>query len=309
VTAQPRASWWTRFTRELWRDLRDLVRIQNLERPEMPLLTPAQTYFLRENLKLRLLGARLALLAHDEKSFKADLRAAQDWLTRYYDARDKSVASALATVRQLSDSQIRIETAGRFREPRCRAQLPPDARARPLAGRFECAGCSGYWGCSRWRPGAALALRFNTGLALLVWPPYRVELSLNLLLLLFVISFAAIYLLLRFIFVAIELPQRVREFRARRRREERAQVHARCAARVLRGRYGRARNQRQARSTPGRRRCWARCWRRMRRTSCAGTSSAMPISARREAGARRRGDAHRRQRRACCSTSAGFRTR
>ena len=100
---------WTRLTRELWRDLRDLVRIQNMERPEMPLLTPSQSYFLRENLKLRLLGARLALLAHDEKSFKDDLRAARDWLTRYYDVRDKSVANALASIRQLNDSQIRID--------------------------------------------------------------------------------------------------------------------------------------------------------------------------------------------------------
>ena len=108
-TAEADGSWWARFTRELWRDVRDLVRIQNLERPEMPLLTPAQTYFLRENLKLRLLGARLALLAHDERSFKDDLRAARDWLTRYYDARDKSVANALGTVRQLGDSQIRID--------------------------------------------------------------------------------------------------------------------------------------------------------------------------------------------------------
>ncbi len=108
-TAQADGNWWTRFTRELWRDLRDLVRIQNLERPEMPLLTPAQTYFLRENLKLRLLGARLALLAHDERSFKDDLGAARDWLTRYYDARDKSVANALSTVRQLGDSRIRID--------------------------------------------------------------------------------------------------------------------------------------------------------------------------------------------------------
>ncbi len=100
---------WARFTRELWRDLRDLVRIQNMERPEMPLLTPAQTYFLRENLKLRLLSARLALLAHDDKSFKADLSAAREWLTKYYDARDKNIASALATLRLLNDSQIRIE--------------------------------------------------------------------------------------------------------------------------------------------------------------------------------------------------------
>ncbi len=103
------SSVWARFTRELWRELRDLVRIQNMERAEVPLLTPAQTYYLRENLKLRLLSARLALLAHDENTYKADLGAARDWLTRYYDARDKIVGNALATVRQLHDSQIRIE--------------------------------------------------------------------------------------------------------------------------------------------------------------------------------------------------------
>lgn len=100
---------WMRFTRELWRDFRDLIRIQNMDNPDVVLLTPSQAYFLRENLKLRLLGARLALLAHDERSFKADLKAAREWLARYYDARDKTVANAVAAVRQLHDSQISIE--------------------------------------------------------------------------------------------------------------------------------------------------------------------------------------------------------
>ena len=100
---------WTRFTRELWSDFRDLVRIQNIDNPDVALLAPSQAYFLRENLKLRLLGARLALLAHDEKSFKADLKAAREWLARYYDTRDKTVANAVAAVRQLHDSQIGIE--------------------------------------------------------------------------------------------------------------------------------------------------------------------------------------------------------
>ncbi len=100
---------WTRFTSELWRDMRDLVRIEKMDRPDIALLTPGQTYFLRENLKLRLLGARLALLAHDEKSFKADLRAARDWVVRYYDGRNPAVTNAVAAVRQLQDSQISIE--------------------------------------------------------------------------------------------------------------------------------------------------------------------------------------------------------
>jgi len=99
---------WLRFTRELWRDLRDLVRIQNMDNPDVVLLAPPQAYFLRENLRLRLLGARLALLARDEKSFKSDLKAAREWLTRYYDTRDKTVAGAVAAVRQLDDSQISV---------------------------------------------------------------------------------------------------------------------------------------------------------------------------------------------------------
>ena len=100
---------WLRFTRELWRDMRELVRIEKMDRPDIPLLTPAQAYFLRENLKLRLLGARLALLAHDEKSFRADLKAAREWLVRYYDGRNAAVVNAVAAVRQLHDSQISIE--------------------------------------------------------------------------------------------------------------------------------------------------------------------------------------------------------
>ncbi len=50
---------WTRFWREAWSDLKQLVRVQQMDKPEMPLLTPSQAFFLRENLKLRLIGARL----------------------------------------------------------------------------------------------------------------------------------------------------------------------------------------------------------------------------------------------------------
>jgi HemY protein len=88
--------------------------------------------------------------------------------------------------------------------------------------------------------GVALALRFNTGYALLVWPPYRVELSLNLLLLLLVLAFAAIYLVLRFIFVATEVPQRVREFRGRQRRERARKSMLDALQAFFEGRYGRA---------------------------------------------------------------------
>ncbi len=101
---------WTRFWREAWIELKQLVRVQQMDRPEVPLLTPAQSYFLRENLKLRLIGARLALLARDAPSYKADLKAARDWLARYYDTGNNNVAHAQAVLKSLHDAEVSIET-------------------------------------------------------------------------------------------------------------------------------------------------------------------------------------------------------
>jgi uroporphyrin-III C-methyltransferase len=50
------------------------VQIRRVDGNEAMLLPPDQAYFLRENLRLRLLSARLALLAQDEAAFQADLR-------------------------------------------------------------------------------------------------------------------------------------------------------------------------------------------------------------------------------------------
>lgn len=86
----------------------------------------------------------------------------------------------------------------------------------------------------------ALALRFNAGYALLVWPPYRVEISLNLLLMLLGAAFVAGYLLLRFIFGAIGLPAKVRGYRLRRNRETARATLLAAASAFFAGRFGRA---------------------------------------------------------------------
>ena len=103
------ANTWQRFMSEAWSELKQLVRVQHMDRPEVPLLTPSQTFFLRENLKLRLLGARLALLSRDPVSYKSDLKAASEWIVRYYDTREKSVSATLGTLRNLHDADISIE--------------------------------------------------------------------------------------------------------------------------------------------------------------------------------------------------------
>lgn len=103
---------WLRFVRETWEEMKQLVRIQDMDKPDVALLSPSQAYFLRENLKLRLLSARHALLARDEASFKADIKASLDWINRYYDVKSKPVANALQALRQLHESEIGIQLPG-----------------------------------------------------------------------------------------------------------------------------------------------------------------------------------------------------
>jgi uroporphyrin-3 C-methyltransferase len=113
TAAAPRPDWdsnpWRRLAQEVWQDLKLMVRLERVDRPEPPLLAPDQTFFLRENIKLRLLTARIALLQHDEATYRADLQAAEQWLTGHFDTREAATQSALATIKQLSANNIIIQ--------------------------------------------------------------------------------------------------------------------------------------------------------------------------------------------------------
>ncbi len=98
-----------RLGAEVWNELRQLVVVRRVDAPEPPLLAPSQAYFLRENLRLRLLNARLSLLTRDEAGYREDLRAAQAWIQRYFDARSKRAIDALTQIKQLSATSISFE--------------------------------------------------------------------------------------------------------------------------------------------------------------------------------------------------------
>ena len=100
---------WVRFLHDAWNDLRNVIRIEVTDRPPAPLVTPEQSFFLRENLRLRLLAARLALLARDERSFKADLAAARVWAMQYFDRGNPQVQSVLSTLAQLASIPMPTE--------------------------------------------------------------------------------------------------------------------------------------------------------------------------------------------------------
>jgi uroporphyrin-3 C-methyltransferase len=100
---------WKKFWREFWQEAKQLVRIENTEKRELPLLSPTQTFFLRENLKIRLLSARLALLSRDEISYKNDIRTAQEWTRLYFDTHSKEGSATLLSLQKLASSNINIE--------------------------------------------------------------------------------------------------------------------------------------------------------------------------------------------------------
>jgi len=100
-----------RLAAEVWSEIRQLVVVRRVDKPEAPLLAPTQTYFLRENLRLRLLSARLALLARNQAAYLEDLRVAQQWLQRYFDARARPTQAALAQLRQLQAANLNLEPA------------------------------------------------------------------------------------------------------------------------------------------------------------------------------------------------------
>ncbi|MFZ3321205.1 MAG: uroporphyrinogen-III C-methyltransferase [Usitatibacter sp.] len=98
----------TRAARDFWDEMKSLVRIRDMEAADAVLISPSQAYFLRENLKLRLLSARVALLARDEPSFREDLKSCQAWVTKYFDPRAKSTVAAQAALKQVAESPVSI---------------------------------------------------------------------------------------------------------------------------------------------------------------------------------------------------------
>jgi uroporphyrin-3 C-methyltransferase len=107
--AAPESGFWSRLGSEVWGELRQLVVVRQMDVPEPPLLPPPQAYFLRENLKLRLLNARMSLLTRDEAGYREDLRAAQAWIRRYFDPRSKQTADALAQLKSLAGASVSFE--------------------------------------------------------------------------------------------------------------------------------------------------------------------------------------------------------
>ncbi len=87
---------------------------------------------------------------------------------------------------------------------------------------------------------AALGARLNDGYLLLVVPPWRAEISLNLFIIALFGLFLAFYAVLRILAATFGLPQRVRDFRMRRQRDQAGLVFQDAVRLLFEGRFGQA---------------------------------------------------------------------
>ena len=109
------APWWKRFLYTVGGEARSLVRVGRIERPEAVLLTPEQTFFLRENLKLKLLNTRLLLLSRQVDAARGEMSSVSAAINRYFDPASRRVQSAATLVQQVQ-GQIRTSEPPRIDE-------------------------------------------------------------------------------------------------------------------------------------------------------------------------------------------------
>ena len=93
----------------LWSGLQGLVRISRIDEPQAVLLSPEQGYFVRENLKLHLLNAKLELLARQPEALQKDVELVRRQLNQYFDNHAKSTQGALAQLGVLQNSLKQLD--------------------------------------------------------------------------------------------------------------------------------------------------------------------------------------------------------
>ncbi len=93
--------WWQKALGLAWQEFKGLIRVSQIDQPQGVLLSPEQAFFVRENLKLRLLNARMALLARQMETAKADAAIVQSEINKYFDVRQKNTAVALALLQNI----------------------------------------------------------------------------------------------------------------------------------------------------------------------------------------------------------------
>ena len=103
----PNASWWQRTWNKTLHGLGNLVEVRKLNNGDAMLLAPEQAYFVRENLRLRLLDARIALMQHNGEVFLSDLNNAEAAVKQYFDNQSPATQAWLKELAELKSLDMR----------------------------------------------------------------------------------------------------------------------------------------------------------------------------------------------------------
>jgi uroporphyrinogen III methyltransferase / synthase len=109
ATGEPR--WkvlWRQIYSGIGQQLSSLVSVRRIDNADAMLVSPDQGYFVRENVKLRLLSARLSLLSRSEPTLKSDLHSADAALAKYFDPSSKKVESVRDLVKQVDAASLAV---------------------------------------------------------------------------------------------------------------------------------------------------------------------------------------------------------
>lgn len=102
------ASWWQNVWEKSLGTLKGLVEIRRLENNDAMLISPEQAYFVRENLRLRLLDARTALMQRNSEVYQGDLNNAEAAVRQYFDAKSPATQSWLKELAELKALDVRM---------------------------------------------------------------------------------------------------------------------------------------------------------------------------------------------------------
>jgi len=137
--AQPAVDWrhwsaWRQLPGVIWDAIQKLVRVREHDRPIEPMVAPAEEYFLKQNLRLQLESARLAVLRQAPLIYRQTLETARAWIADYFDTGDSGVAAVQERLTELASINIRPDLpdiSGSLNALRDQAAMAPVASTDP----------------------------------------------------------------------------------------------------------------------------------------------------------------------------------
>lgn len=106
MPVNPNASWWQRTWQSTVQSLKGMVEIRHLNNNDSMLMSPDQVFFVRENLRLRLMDARMALMQRSGEVYASDLNTAEAAVKQYFDPHSAATVSWLRELAQLKGLNI-----------------------------------------------------------------------------------------------------------------------------------------------------------------------------------------------------------